>query len=197
MGAGTEFPACGGRITQGIRPMPHRWDYEGVKELEPMVGIEPTAFPIPTGCASVRATPACCEHPSWRRQQDSNLRPPGSKPGTLFAELWRRGDGAGERSRTSTSAVRERCSSVELRRPAVCGPERLRSSNLPLAGRALSWLSYGPRDGVAGTSQTCDLWLRRPALCSLSYGDVDGRVVWRAGVEPAPRASQARTLPLS
>jgi hypothetical protein len=27
------------------------------------------------------------------------------------------------------------------------------------------------RSGVAGTDQTCDLWLRRPALCSLSYGD--------------------------
>ena len=54
----------------------------------------------------------------------------------------------------------------------ICGPERLRSSVLPIAKRALSWLSYGPKDGVAGTDQTCDLWLRRPALCSLSYGDM-------------------------
>lgn len=112
--------------------------------MEPMVGVEPTAFPVPTGCASGRATPAHAEYPSWRRQQDSNLRPPGSKPGTLFAELWRREhrDGAGERSRTPVCAVRKRCSAVELRRPG--GPERLRSSDLPLAGRALSWLSYGP-----------------------------------------------------
>src|SRR2546428_11402542 len=75
----------------------------------------------------------------------------------------------------------------------VCGPERLRSSDLPLAGRALSWLSYGPRDGVAGTTQTCVLWLRRPALSSLSYGDMGGRT----GVEPVSHVPQTCALPLS
>lgn len=37
-------------------------------------------------------------------------------------------------------------------------------------------------NGVAGTDQTCDLWLRRPALCSLSYGDK-----WCDGQELNPR----------
>ena len=66
-------------------------------------------------------------------------------------------------------------------------------SGLPLAGRALSWLSYGPIDGVAGTTQTCDLWFRKPAPSSLSYGDMGRWYRWEE-LNLRPRAYEARAL---